>query len=82
MSAIAECFDHILTDHATKGHATLIGAAMREIDDMKKELTRLKRIEPVARKVTQIGLGYDGQEYALIMRQGVKELALSLARKE
>jgi hypothetical protein len=41
MNAITQCFDHILTDHATKGHATLIGAAMREFHEMELELVAL-----------------------------------------
>jgi len=37
MSAISECFDHILRDHRTKGHATLISAAMVEITKLVAE---------------------------------------------
>ena len=49
---------------------------------MNAELKRLKEVERVAKMVSQIGLGYDGQEYIYIIRKAVKELTAALNKKE
>jgi len=55
--AIKKCFDHILVDHQTKGHVTLIGAAIGEVYQMELQIARDRQeIASAHNALTKLGV--------------------------